>query len=284
MAPELIADFPANIHASTDPTPRQGRVLLRKDQCVAVTPEAKHTIPLSRVADVRVGVVPEKLQLYFDDAITIAYQVNGSGQTVVIEGSAERLDRFRRCLFPCLLNDTPVQVRHPVSRGGRMIAGDPVGGRLQVESGALVVRGESTAVRFELDDVIGCRITRESFGGELQPVIVLTTSDGPTQVVSHLVTETARTSAILARYLTHAHQRLHREVSTLDLEETELEALIAINSGLPDPRSIVDGDADPDVIMESLESQSLIARNDDGYKLTQRGQIAATFHLDRAVG
>lgn len=283
MAPELIADFPANIHASTDPTPRQGRVLLREDQCVAVTPKAQHTIPITRVADVRVGVVPEKLQLYFDDAITIAYQTNNGGQTVVIEGSADRLDRFRRCLFPCLLNDAPVQIRHPVSRGGRMIESTPMGSRLQAESGALIVRGPSAVVRFDLESVIGCQISRESFGGKQRPVIVLTTSEGPTQVVSHLVTETPRMSAILARYLTHAHQRLHREVATIDLDESELEALIAINSGVPDPRSIVNGEADPDTIMQSLQRQSLIESTADGYELTQRGQIAATFHVDRAI-
>ena len=98
---EVIADFSAKL--LTDDIdqlkPVKGRVLLNRDQLVLVTGEGKEVILLSHIASTDPGSVADRISQFFEEAIAIAYDREGTQKRAVIGGSAETITKFRTLLF-----------------------------------------------------------------------------------------------------------------------------------------------------------------------------------------
>ena len=280
MAPDLVADFVATVHAPEFSVPKGGRIIMRPDVIACVTEAYRVDIPLDQVEDVGVGTVPEEFQQHFDDSITIAYRNDNSLDTVILEARAESMERFRTILYKCLLVGTDVSVRYPANRGGRELDTTYVPGKIDLGSGYLAVRTKGGSVRIELDRVTKFSKGRSTVDGQTQWVISVGMLEEETVVTAAIAPKEPRVLSLISRYLKLEYTHLYTEITRLDLDSPSLQTLVAIDAGATEIEGMVPDVEDPDEVLSQLTEDGLIQANGAGYRLTRRGQIATKTHLE----
>lgn len=284
MAVHVVADFVARVHAEGFAEPRQGRVLLDKERCLIVTDDRRIEIALTSVFDIGVGNVPVELREYFDDSVTIAAEINGLKQFVVLEAQAESMEKFRSIFFSCVLSGQSILVRHPAARGGKVIHGDYRPGTIQIERGELAISDTVDTVHIRLDAVTEVKTATQSIDGESHHIIAVSYLVDGAVITTHLAPTDGRVAGLLARYMKLKYASMHRDVTQLDLGDLELQALVALASGATDLLGLLPEEADAEAVIETLVAESLVVRKKSGLALTRRGRVAATTHLEAVNG
>lgn len=286
MSESVVADFVGRFYTEEvqGGEPVNGRVLLSRKRLVLVRETGKTTIPLSRVFDVSVGFVPTELEEFFDDTVTLAYEHDGRKRTAVVEGKNGTVDRFTTVLFKVLLNGTTVRVTHPARVGGRVTDASTTRARLSLKPRGVKFVGERQSFTIDLAAVTNIQRTTRPIKGTSQTVLEISHLDDGQALVSTVAVPSARKTNIFGRYARLEYGGIREEVSELDHNEEEVEALVALYStgGSANLGTLLDAEpAQITMVLNSLHDDGLVVDSDGATKLTPKGRVAVTAHLER---
>lgn len=285
MSESVVADFVGRFYtpdvAGPGDVPR-GRVVLGDDQLVLAADDVEERIPLAGVFDVKIGEVPDHLQPYFGDTVTVAYKTSDERRVVAIEAEEDHIEKFGTVLFKTLLNGTDALVKHPARRGGRVTDATPTRARMALARGAVGFRTSDGTVEIDLDTVVDVDRADRSFGSDHPVVQFRHLADG-TATTTEAAIASGRLTNLLGRYVRTRYSDVQSELAEVGVSEEEEEVLVALYSAPGVSLSSV-VDFDPQrltVVLRSLREKSLIAETDDDTELTVKGQMLASQRLEQ---
>ncbi len=285
MTEAVIADFvgrfQTDVNAREEPT--TGRILLSKRRLVLVSDTGKKTIPVSTMFDISVGMVPPEVAEFFSDTVTVAYVDGRERRLAVVEGKNGNVDRFVTVLFKVILGGTRLAVRHPARVGGRVTDAETQRGRLRLEPHALVCVDCPTPFRIDLSTVSEIERTRRVIGEHSRDVLEVDHMRDETVLTTLLTVPSRRVMNILGRYVRLEYSSFLDDVRELEHTSEELEALVALYStgGSTNLGTLLSADpAQVTMILNSLESDDLVEDRGGVTKLTPRGRIVVSKHLE----
>lgn len=286
MSESVVADFVGRFHTDDieGNEPVRGRVLLSRKRLVLAYDGGKTTVPLSSVFDVTVGFVPNELNAFFHDTVTVAFDEQGQKRAAVIEGKGETIDRFAHILFRVLLNETTVTVTHPASVGGRVTGADPQQARLSVKKGAVQLSGQIDSFTIDLSAVTDIQRTTRNVDGSQQPVLEISHVDDGSTLVSIVAVPSGRKTNIFGRFVRLEYSDIREEIRELSHTEEEVEILVTLYStgGSESLASLLDIDpTQMTMLLNSLREDGLITDTGNVTTLTPKGRVAATMHIER---
>jgi len=288
MSESVIADFVATFNSDrmTSAEPVKGRVLLSQKRLVlAVNDDDKLTIPLSSIFDVAVGHVPEELGGFFHSTVTVAFEEGDRQFVAVVEGDDDKIQKFSTLLFKTILNGTDAMVKHPARVGGRVTDVEFVPAKLFLKPQRVEFRTADGTVDVRLAAVTEFRRSDREIGGARRPVLEVRHMPQGKAMLTMAATNSSRKMAILGRYLRLEYSELMSELEEIDVSDDEKEILVAVYSGagtegisLP---QIVDAEpAKVTMMLNRLEEDELVVDAADGTKLTPKGQVVVSNHLE----
>lgn len=285
MSESVIADFVGsfNSEATAGSEPIKGRILLSEKRLVLAADGGKVTIPLSSIFDVSVGQVPEDMGDFFNSTVTVAFDRNDQKMVAAIEGDDDKIEKFTTVLFKAILNGTDVTVKHPARMGGRVTGNDFVPSKLFLKPRTVRFKRKGDTVDISLTSVSDFdQLTREIRGSERPVLAVKHMADGQS-MTTFAATATSRTMNILRRYLRLEYSELKAELDDVELTDEQVETLVAIYStgegvGLA---SVLDMEGSQvTMVLNDLEDEELVVNTDTGPKLTPKGHVVVSQHLE----
>ena len=283
MSESVVADFVGRFYTQeVTGEPPRGRVLLGKQQLVLAADGAEARIPLSSVFDVQIGEVPDHLQPYFDDTVTVAYTDGDARKVVAIEGDEQHIEKFGTVLFKTLLTGTDTLVKHPSRRGGRVVDADAVRAQLGISRGGISFKTKQDRVEIDLDTVVDVERTSRDFGSG-HPVVQFRYLRDGEAFTTEAAIASKRLTNLLGRYVRTRYSDVQDELEEVGVTEEEEEVLVTLYSAPGVSLSNV-VDFDPQrltVVLRSLRDKSLIAETNDDTELTVKGQMLASQRLEQ---
>ncbi|AZQ15304.1 CheF family chemotaxis protein [Halorubrum sp. PV6] len=285
MEESVVADFVGRVH-TTDlarDEPVTGRVILSQRRLVLVADAGKTTVPLSKVFDIVVGSVPDDLQSFFSDSVTIAYQQDGARRTALVEGEPDDMDRFTRLLFKALLRGVTVTVRHPAKLGGRVTDASDHTASISLSPGAIGFSGCPDPFKVDLSTVIDYERTSRTLGGTKRPALVFRHVPDTQTMTSIATVPDKRILNVLGRYIKLEYDEVMADVEAFDPTEEQLEILVSIYSagGEANIADVVTGDVtQTEMVLETLREERLVVDGESGAALTRKGQMIVTSYME----
>ncbi|WP_436906797.1 CheF family chemotaxis protein [Halosimplex marinum] len=285
MSESVIADFVAtfNSEASARAEPVKGRILLSEKRLVLAGDEGKVTIPLSAVFDVAVGHVPDDLGDFFDSTVTVAFEKGGNRMVAAVEADDDKIEKFTTVLFKAILNGTDVTVKHPARVGGRVTDAEFAPAKLYLKPGTVRFRRADDTVDVDLSTVSDFeRTSREINGSERSVLAVRHLASGQSSL-SLAALESPRKMSILGRYLRLEYSDLMADLEDVSLSEEQIELLVAVYSTGPGVSltSVLDMESSQlTMVLNDLRADELVVDGEDGPKLTPKGRVVVSNHLE----
>ncbi len=288
MSESVIADFVAkfNSESTARGKPVKGRVVLSQKRLVLATNgEDKATIPLSAVFDIAVGNVPEGLGEFFDSTVTIAFERNGQRYVAVVEAGEEKIEKFSTVLFKAILNGTEMTIKHPARLGGRVTDQQYVPAKLYLKPQRVRCKTGSDAIDISLSTVTEFSRSSRKVKGAKAPVLEVRHMNQGQSMLSVLATDSPRKMSILGRFLRLEYSDLMGELKDIELNKDQKEILVALYSGASGQgmslASVVGKDPQKVTMMlNRLEDDELVVDSKEGTKLTPKGQVVVSNHLE----
>jgi helix-turn-helix protein len=284
MSESVVADFTGRFYThEVANAPPQGRVLLSNRRLVLAADSVKETIPTRDIFDVQVGEVPDKLKMYFNDTVTVAYQDGNKRRMVAIESEGGHIEKFNTILFKILLNGTKTHLRHPARRGGRVTNVDAEVAKLKVSQGTVgFERQDAPVVSIDLDQVIGVERSKREFSTGTHPVVSFRHLDGGVAVTTEAGIQSSRRTNLLGRYVRMRYSDLTSELQDVTVSQEEEEVLVAVYSapGVSLSKVVEFEPQRLTMVLRSLREKGLIAETREETKLTMKGQIVAGDRLE----
>ncbi|WP_018256410.1 CheF family chemotaxis protein [Halomicrobium katesii] len=288
MSESVIADFVGNFNAEVMATtePVKGRVLLSQKRLVlAANENDKFTIPLSSIFDVAVGHVPPDLGDFFDSTVTVAFERNDSRHVAVVEGDDDKISKFSTVLFKAILNGTETTVKERARVGGRVTDDAFSTAKLFVSDGSVEFRSSDGVFVVDLATVTDFQRTTREISGSDRPTLTFRHMIDGTAVTTMAAMASPRKMSILGRYLRIEYSDLMEDLQDIELTDDKTEILVAIYStgdmdGMPLADIVgTDGSA-VTMLLRDLEEDGLVQDSSDGPKLTPKGEVVASRHLE----
>jgi helix-turn-helix protein len=281
----VVADFVGEFYVSDmdGENPVPGRIVMSRKRLVLAGERRRETIPTDAMFDVAVGQVPAGMQAFFSDSVTVAYEVDGSRRTAIVEAGSDTIEKFTHVLFKAHLTGRTVTVEHPARRGGRVVDTPARRARLSVGDRRLAFEGAGVEFAVDLATVTNFQRGRRTLDGDARPVMSVRHVPGTTALVSVVALPSGRVMNLLGRYLRLEYTDLVEELSAVDLSEEELETLVAVYStdDAVDPLDVVTGDASrATVVLNRLREKDLVVDAEDGPSLTASGRIVVNSRLE----
>lgn len=288
MSESVIADFVAKFNSENTARgkPVKGRVVLSQRRLVlAANGEDKATIPLSAIFDIAVGQVPDGLGDFFDSTVTIAFERSGSRYVAVIEAGDDTIDKFTTVLFKAILNGTEMTVKHPARVGGRVTDEEYTPARLSLQPKRVRFKTAGGNVDISLSTVTGFDRSTREIGAAATPVLEVRHMDGGQSTLTMAAIDSPRKLSILGRYLRLEYADLTAQLKDIEIGDAEKEVLVALYSGAggqgmslanvidEEPKTVT-------MLLTRLESDDLVVNSERGTKLTPKGQVVVSNHLD----
>jgi helix-turn-helix protein len=288
MSESVIADFVAkfNSESTARGKPVKGRVVLSQKRLVlAANDDEKATIPLSSVFDIAVGQVPADLGDFFDATVTVAFERNGSRYVAAIEAGDEKVDKFSTVLFKAILNGTDVTIKHPARLGGRVTDQKFEPAKLFLKPHQVQFRHSGGSVDVRLSTVTEFSRTSRKIGGAKRPVLEVRHMDDGQSTLTTVATESPRKMSILGRYLRLEYSDLMAELRDIEITKDQKEVLVALYSGAGSEgmslANVVNKDSsEVTMLLNRLEEDELVVDSKQGTKLTPKGQVVVSNHLE----
>lgn len=288
MSESVIADFVAKFDADTlnRPEPIKGRVLLSEKRLVlAANNSDKLTIPLSAIFDIAVGHIPQDLSGFFDSTVTCAFERNGNRSVAVIEAEDDTIEKFSTVLFKAILNGTEMTLKHPARVGGRVTDQGFRPAKITLKPHLVRFNARGDSVDISLSTVTKFSRSTREIAGSNRPVLEVRHMPAGESMLTMAAADSARKMSILGRYLRLEYSDLIADLEDLDISTDEKEILVAIYSGaggegisLP---QIVDKDpSQVTMLLNRLEADELVVGSSDGTKLTPKGRVVVSNHLE----
>lgn len=288
MSESVIADFVATFNAENTRRdgPTKGRVLLSQKRLVlAATDESRMTIPLSTVFDIAVGHVPAELGDFFDATVTVAFERNGNRYAAAIEAGEETVEKFSTVLFKAILNGTDMTVKHPARVGGRVTDQEFAPAKLSLKPKAVRFTRESGPLDIRLSTVTEFSRSNREIAGSTRPVLQVRHMDGGQSTMTMAATDSPRKMSILGRYLRLEYSDLMAELNDIEISTDEKQILVAIYSGAGSdgislPTIVDKNPQEVTMLLNRLQEAELVIDTGGGTKLTPKGQIVVSNHLE----
>lgn len=284
MTASVVADFTIDVIPDTaDFTePVRGRVVMNKEQVVIATTEGKRRIGVSEIFDIAYGSAPADLRRFFEDTVTIAYEDEFGRHVAIIEGTGETVTRFTNLLFRAVVNGTEALVKHPARIGGRVTDRPITRQTVSLKPTEVVFDGEerfaievSTVSHFE-------KIDRE-VRGRTRPVLSVRHAPQMQEVTTEIALDSTRRMNVLGRYLRIEYSQLREDLIDVELNDTELEALVGLYSG-GDHASLAGvlglESSRVTLILNDLLEKGLLEEAPNGVTLTPLGKMAVSSRLE----
>ena len=288
MSESVIADFVAKFNsentARNDPV--KGRVLLSQKRLVlAHNDEEKATIPLSTIFDIAVGQVPADLGDFFDSTVTIAFDHDDHRHVAAVEADEETIDKFSTVLFKAALNGTKMTVKHPARVGGRVTDTEYRPAKLFLKPRTVRFKTSSGSVDIGLSTITGFDRSTRTIGGGKRPVLEVRHMHQGQSTMTMAATDSPRKMSILGRYLRLEYSELLTELRDVELSDDKTEVLVALYSGAGQQNhslaTVVGADSSQmTILLNQLEADGLIVDSTDGTKLTPKGRVVVSNHLE----
>lgn len=284
MTASVVADFTTDVIPDTADfaEPVRGRVVMNKEQVVIATTDGNRRIGISEIFDIAYGSAPAELRRFFEDTVTIAYEDEFGRHVALIEGADRTVNRFTKLLFQAVLNGTETLVKHPARIGGRVTDNQFVSRTLHLKPNEVVFDGEdnfavevSTVSHFEKID----REIRE----RIRPVLSVRHAPNMQEVTSEITLDSTRKMNVLGRYLRIEYSKLREELATVELSDTELEALLGLYSGGDDASlaGVLGLESNQvTMILNGLLDTELLEETQAGVALTPLGKMAVSSRLE----
>jgi helix-turn-helix protein len=259
----VIADFVGKFNTSTigRAQPVNGRILLSEKRLVLAADGSKTTIPISRIFDVAVGIVPPELGEFFDSTVTIAFNTGDAGHVAAVASDDDKIKRFSNVLFKVLLNGTTVTVQHPAIIGGRVTGTDFDQVTIQVEPDAVRFTGPDRQFTIELSAITDFGIEEHEIGGRTGEVLTVRHLKDGRSLETVMAVEDARRMGILSRFLRLEYGDVVADVDEVEISEEEAELMVALYAGgeassLPDVLGMDEGRVE--TLLADLERADLV--------------------------
>jgi len=281
---DFVAKFDSDMLARSDPV--KGRILLSKKRLVlAANNENKLTIPLSSIFDIAVGQIPEDIDGFFDSTVTVAFQRNNRQFTAVVETDDDKVEKFSTVLFKAILNGTDVTVKHPARVGGRVMDEQFTPGKLIMKPKLVQFNTETGSLQIPLSSVTEFSRSTRKIGNNNRPVLEVRHMNGGQSMLTMAAVSSSRKMSILGRYLRLEYSDLMAELEEIDLSKYEKEILVALYSGaggegISLPQIVNKEPANVTILLNRLEDDELVVDSEDGTKLTPKGQVVVSNHLE----
>lgn len=288
MSESVIADFVGNFNAEVMGTtePVRGRVLLSQKRLVLAARESdKFTIPLSSVFDIAVGHVPPGLGDFFDSTVTVAFERGQNRYVAVVEAEDEKVSKFSTVLFKAILNGTETTVKERARVGGRVMDEEFSTAKLFVEDGTVEFRSSDGSFVVDLATVTDFQRTTREIGGTGRPTLTFRHMMDGTAVTTLAAMASPRKMSILGRYLRLEYSDLMEDLRDIELTDDKTELLVAIYStgnmqGMPLADIVGTDGSQVTMLLQDLEEDGLVQDSAEGPKLTPKGEVVASRHLE----
>ena len=288
MAESVIADFVGKVNSESTPRgqPIKGRILLSQKRLVLAADDEHTTkIPLTSIFDVAVGHIPPDLGDFFDSTVTIAFERNDRRFVAAIEADDEKIDKFSTVLFKAILNGTQTSVKHPATVGGRVTDAGFERASLYLQPGTVEFRQDGGSIDVKLTEVTGFSREQRTINDAKQPILEVRHMPQGEAVTTLVAVNSNRKLSILGRYLRLEYTELMGDLRNLELDGDETEILVALYSGAGGQgislASVLDMDASQvTMLLGNLEEAELIVNTEDETKLTPKGQVYVSNHLE----
>lgn len=284
MSDAVVADFVTDVIPDTGryDEPVRGRVLMNRSEVVFVTPEDRVSFPIQNVFDIAYGSAPESLRAFFEDTVSIAYEIAGKKRVALVEGADETVQRFADLLFKGVLNETTVAVNHQAKVGGRLTDGSFVRAKLFIDPPRVIFKG-SESFHIEVSTVSGFEHQQREVSGSKRSVLSVRHADGNQIVTSEVAIQPERKMNVLGRFLRIEFSKLKESLEKVSLSENEIEALVALYSGATEGSLAgmlgVDT-AQISTLLNRLADNDLLEDTSAGWQLTPTGKLAVGEHLE----
>jgi len=285
MSESVIADFVAtfNSEASARAEPVKGRILLSEKRLVLAADEGKVTVPLSAIFDVAVGQVPDDLGDFFDSTVTVAFEKGGNRMVAAIEADDDKIEKFTTVLFKAVLNGTDVTVKHPARVGGRVTDAEFTPAKLFLRPSTVRFRRSDDTVDVDLSTVSGFERTTRDINGTDQAVLAVRHLNSGQAALSLAAMDSPRKMSILGRYLRLEYSDLMADLEDVTLSGDQIELLVAVYSTGPGVSlaNVLDMESSQlTMVLNDLRSDELVVDGEDGPKLTPKGRVVVSNHLE----
>jgi helix-turn-helix protein len=288
MSESVIADFVAkfNSESTARSGPVKGRVLLSQKRLVlAHNDEERATIPLSSVFDIAVGQVPDDMGDFFDSTVTIAFEHNDHRHVAAVEAGEEKIDKFSTVLFKAILNGTEMTVKHPARLGGRVTDAEYRPAKLFLQPRTVRFKNSDGNIDIGLSTITGFDRSSRKISGAKRPVLEVRHMYKGQSTMTMAATDSPRKMSILGRYLRLEYSELMTELKDVELSEDKKEVLVALYSGAGEQglslaNVIGKESSQVTMILNQLEDDSLVVDSKEGTKLTPKGRVVVSNHLE----
>jgi helix-turn-helix protein len=288
MSESVIADFLATFNAETTAhgEPTRGRVLLSQKRLVlAANDEERVTIPLSAVFDIAVGHIPPGLGDFFDSTVTIAFERGDDRYVAAVEAGEEKIDKFSTVLFKAILNGTEMTVKHPARVGGRVTDSEFRPAKLALRPGRVRFRRNDRALDVPLSTVTGFGRSQREIAGAKRPVLEVRHMDAGESTMTLAATNSPRKMSILGRYLRLEYSELLADLEEMSVSKDEKEILVALYSGVGTegislPRIVDKDPKEVTMLLNRLREEELVVDAPDATRLTPKGRVVVSNHLE----
>ncbi len=288
MSESVIADFVAkfNSESTARSEPVKGRVLLSQKRLVlAHDDEERATIPLSSIFDIAVGQVPDDLGDFFDSTVTIAFDHDDHRHVAAVEAGEDKIEKFSTVLFKAVLNGTEMTVKHPARLGGRVTDAEYKPAKLFLQPRTVRFKNSAETIDIGLSTVTGFDRSSRKIGGAKRPVIEVRHMYRGQSTMTMAATGSPRRMSILGRYLRLEYSELMSELRDVELSDDKKEVLVTLYSGAGQrglSLANVTGTESSQVTMllNQLEDDGLVVDSKEGTKLTPKGRVVVSNHLE----
>ncbi|WP_123537199.1 CheF family chemotaxis protein [Halosimplex salinum] len=203
---------------------QSGRILLSNRRLVLATNEGKRQIALSKVRTVKNRKNANQAMA----AVSGYFSLQVDSDVLLV--APTDIEEFEESLYTALLDGQVVLVKHPAVEGGVVQDAKWGKGRINIESDHLgLAVASGSFVEVELEDVGSVSAREATVRGDERRVLEIEHTDDDGTSVQTYVSGTARHIAILESLV---RQGELQNATDADLEQTEMEVLMALYSGV----------------------------------------------------
>ncbi|MFC7073195.1 CheF family chemotaxis protein [Halovenus rubra] len=204
MAANPISGLPTYVDTETGPQENgtEGSVSVTEQKIILSSSDGETTFPLSAVADIRVGHVPDILGPVPSEKVpvTIAFSSDSTLSVALIANQEAVAEKFALRLIKEILDGTTIRVKHPARVGDS----DP---KSSFEQGVVSVYPDrlhfdtGQDAQIETDNVRGFKQTRKTVQGAQKPLVAIDFVRDGTLFRSLLQAHDPQITSVLGRFL-----------------------------------------------------------------------------------
>jgi helix-turn-helix protein len=269
--------------------------MMSSRRLVLVNAAARTNVPFGAIDDVAIGRVPESVADLFDDTVLVGYATgDGTRRTAIVGADTEHVDRFAGLLYRALLEGQDVTVRYATRVGGRLRDDTPIRScsvALDVAAGRLAFEGadeggdqeaDDGAWRetIEADEVGYVRWVDRTIDGEVHTVLSVEHVEDGTALTTEVWMRSPRRLNVLGRYLRQEFAAAAVDASTVDVDENDLEVLVAIHTLGADAEEMIRADETMNERCEELVEQEMVEDGPTGLQATAKGHVLLNRHFE----